>query len=1328
MFLGFCESVHGQHTTPPPPDSVSPEVNLVRQNASGGISSFRETNRTSLRFCEFSTNCYLGTTPLAPVCPIVSTPRQDSIESSPSGCGDANISDSVSEIHHNGGSSFYPEVSLPLTLLPSSTYKLSDQFPNPQAHGWQAVVHPYTSCRTKVEELGETVMRVSFVMSTHGSNFSVPWMLAPTEGACRTLSTENFPDLMLTRQTTSQAWNTTTVEQNKIIEEVDCQLREAINLAPRTSSLARLERPVSDFNGTSGAYVFTCEVLSNYSKPPAVALVSHGSNATCASQCEVMIAQLTTLDWFSLQAYSPATGPTAGGTVVTLQGTGFAHSMWCKFTDVSTNASMRVAVEVASESLASCISPPGAVGSHLVQLVTPLVVCPYELNFTYYKNPQVQHVEPKFVPRFGGWTINVQINNYEVLHERGTSLDPKCRLVTAEGDVLAYLEANFSRIAQGTVLCKLDEGLEPLPHGVFQIQISLNGQQYEGSELAATSSVTVVGPKISMISQREVVSKDAKYVAIGVELSAVDHGLNLADVHATINVSDVTLVGAYKSTMFVTNSVNSSFDGMRSQLESNTTLTWRAGKLGVQYVLLQMGNSTIEGVAQAFTASILQVTNAEIDNNLLSTEILVETEALPPLFSTVVHMPVHRTEDSQVLIPVDRVEGESQQQAVVAYSVYNLTEVPDGSLWLSQGVLVWERDDSRTKYIPIYICWDRIPLVAEYPIGISLEAVVNARVTNTMEETNQAVILFGVPEGSCPPGSVRYNATQSTDGESMPSIFPSPPHTPAMPPVTTNSSPGADTESNDLSSQFQEQESSRLGSLLFQDNLGSILDLQPEFEPEKYLYRIDIPSNSTSLDIIAETIGTPSITIECQYNEYFASDTMVPGIPWTLSVRRSNGGILQLVVIALKGEDNITQASYSIQLYSHSSQSSVHFSSSRESGDIGGLVHAFVDTVPPFPSQPFPAPPPFYNELSPFNQPQCQVCPQGFVSNAMDSLKCDPCPIGSAAPSIRSQECSICVAGQYAARLGSTKCSVCPVGTFSPNNSSRLCLLCPQGFTSPADGLSECSTVVDEDRIRRIYAVLVEFNVMLGMNITGKFSWEALPELVGLNATGEALIAQLIRMDTADAFSISANNVLVNVLGIREDIWAFFPSADETKRQSNTTEPLPDHLRRAMLLDANVSAILEATVPPDATKTEVAAAIAEKEVSADKVIQMLSDNPDKFFERTTTTLGAKASAGNVTSAVITPQQRSDNSEFFDDEANIAGLAAGIAGGVLTSVLFFQRIRKYFVRRRLTIHASMYGVHHSESAIGVFADDCGGNLMSTTFSQTFRRSKIHEEVL
>lgn len=78
-----------------------------------------------------------------------------------------------------------------------------------------------------------------------------------------------------------------------------------------------------------------------------------------------------------------------GGTVVTLQGTGFAHSMWCKFTDVSTNASMRVAVEVASESLASCISPPGAVGSHLVQLVTPLVVCPYELNFTYYKNPQV---------------------------------------------------------------------------------------------------------------------------------------------------------------------------------------------------------------------------------------------------------------------------------------------------------------------------------------------------------------------------------------------------------------------------------------------------------------------------------------------------------------------------------------------------------------------------------------------------------------------------------------------------------------------------------------------------------------------------------------------------------------------------------------------------------------------------------------------------------------------------------------------------------------------------------------------------------------------------
>ena len=45
---------------------------------------------------------------------------------------------------------------------------------------------------------------------------------------------------------------------------------------------------------------------------------------------------------------------------------------------------------------------------------------------------------------------------------------------------------------------------------------------------------------------------------------------------------------------------------------------------------------------------------------------------------------------------------------------------------------------------------------------------------------------------------------------------------------------------------------------------------------------------------------------------------------------------------------------------------------------------------------------------------------------------------------------------------------------------------------------------------------------------------------------------------------------------------------------------------------------------------------------------MLSETPDKFFGRTTTTLGAKASTvGNVTSEVVTPEDTGGDSEYVD---------------------------------------------------------------------------------
>lgn len=213
---------------------------------------------------------------------------------------------------------------------------------------------------------------------------------------------------------------------------------------------------------------------------------------------------------------------------------------------------------------------------------------------------------------------------------------------------------------------------------------------------------------------------------------------------------------------------------------------------------------------------------------------------------------------------------------------------------------------------------------------------------------------------------------------------------------------------------------------------------------------------------------------------------------------------------------------------------------------------------------------------------------------------------------------------------------------------------------------------VDNERIKSIYAVLVEFHLQLGVNLTGNFSWESLPDLVGLDGTSEGIVAQLIRMDTADAFNISANNVTVS-LGLELSL------------------PEAAIMRRTLLVDANVSALLEVNISKDASSEEVAAAISEKEVSADLGIQMLSEQPDKFFGRTTTTLGAKASTvGNVTSEVVTPEDTCGDSDFFDNESNVVGLVMGIVGGLLITLFLARRFRRVYQRRRVTMYASVYG--------------------------------------
>jgi hypothetical protein len=127
------------------------------------------------------------------------------------------------------------------------------------------------------------------------------------------------------------------------------------------------------------------------------------------------------------------------------------------------------------------------------------------------------------------------------------------------------------------------------------------------------------------------------------------------------------------------------------------------------------------------------------------------------------------------------------------------------------------------------------------------------------------------------------------------------------------------------------------------------------------------------------------------------------------------------------------------------------------------------------------------------------------------------------------------------------------------------------------------------------------------------------------HTTAWRVFTQLIRMDTADAFRISANNVFVrNIDFVLEQQAELLPASlgtvmgyaapwnvsgvgvNTTLRRLPPPAPLPllppagTHGSRRMILDANVTAMIEVVVSLNASQTDIAAAIAVRAAALDR--------------------------------------------------------------------------------------------------------------------------------
>lgn len=124
----------------------------------------------------------------------------------------------------------------------------------------------------------------------------------------------------------------------------------------------------------------------------------HNQSATLAGG--FTYATSTTL---SISGASPATGPTCGGTVVTIKGNGFQAGAAVKF-----GGSQSTAVTVTSSTQINAMSPAGSSGTVSITVTDPNAVsASLSSGFTYSSGPAVSSVSPNSGPVTGGTTVKI---------------------------------------------------------------------------------------------------------------------------------------------------------------------------------------------------------------------------------------------------------------------------------------------------------------------------------------------------------------------------------------------------------------------------------------------------------------------------------------------------------------------------------------------------------------------------------------------------------------------------------------------------------------------------------------------------------------------------------------------------------------------------------------------------------------------------------------------------------------------------------------------------------------------------------------------------------
>ena len=316
------------------------------------------------------------------------------------------------------------------------------------------------------------------------------------------------------------------------------------------------------------------------------------------------------------------------------------------------------------------------------------------------------------------------------------------------------------------------------------------------------------------------------------------------------------------------------------------------------------------------------------------------------------------------------------------------------------------------------------------------------------------MFIFGVPPGSCPPGTRRTDPATYVAPPPIPRALSPPPPSPPPPAVSVDSAI--------LSLSVVANTTAAMSNVF--PYVPDGISIQPAFDPTRYTYTATVPYSVTGVQVFYQfRQSTTSITTTLSARRRLLAASLVNMKYFTLN---QGDNVIRLITTSPNGQFSET---YRLTI------------------ERLAMVANPPAPPPPPPAPPSPPPPPPWTQPSPpppegalqpppappappaptprptepRDDATCTYCSAGSFASDMNSLQCQLCPPGSASPSVLTKACVQCPQGMYMAESGATQCLQCPRDAFANVTGARLCTPCPRQATTVD------SRIDDVQRIRR---------------------------------------------------------------------------------------------------------------------------------------------------------------------------------------------------------------------------------------------------------------------